>query len=97
MASATTAMNGAKFKCCELPEVPTTITQPATESTESLVEMSTPTTNEGLSETSGLTTIVGPTDVSSMDKSSSDIKGSNLYVNLKMTVIRHPNKMDKQK
>ena len=86
MASATTAMNGAKFKCCELPEVSTTITQPATESTESLVEMSTPTTNEGLSETSGFTTIVGPTDVSSMDKSSSDIKGSNLYVNLKMTV-----------
>ena len=78
MASATTAMNGAKFRCCELPVPPTTTPQPTTESSERLVDMSSPTTSEDPSRSSGLTTIAGPTDVPSIEEPSSDIKGSNL-------------------
>ena len=98
MASATTAMNGAKFRCCELPVPPTTISQPTTESSQRLVNMSTPTTSVDPFESSGLTTIAGPTDVSSIEKPSSNIKGSYLHENSKTTDWKNilPNEMDKK-
>ena len=81
MASATTAMNGAKFRCCELPVPPITTPQPTTKTSDSLVDISTPSTSVGPTEISDLTTILGPTDASYLEKTSSDIKGSNLYGN----------------
>ena len=62
MAPASTAMNGAKFQCCELPVPPTSTFPPTTESSRTLSSLSS----------------FAPTETTAHDSSLSDIKGNHL-------------------